>query len=346
MRGVLVTLRCCEALSSPGMVIAIESRQMTRLETVVVGTDFSTCAESALVAVRDFAPSWQVKRIHLVSVVEPVAWASASLVSAGADLAAIALEGARRRLEAIELNVPGAETSYEVRLGSPARELALAADEQNADGIITATHGHTGLQRMALGSVSSDLVRISRVPVLIIPSRTSLPSGLSRVLAAIDLSPISAEVLRSAGWVAKTTPGGEVRVLSLFEYPLLESPPDEVLPHFPSKEELEELENDYRQRVERVVRESGMSVPPAEIDVLSKAPTAQVILDVASLTQTNLIVLGTSGRNAWHRMIVGSTATRVLSEAPCPVLVVPHAIKEVASDASGNEGVGAASSAT
>ncbi|CAN0564139.1 unnamed protein product [Laminaria digitata] len=61
-----------------------------------------------------------------------------------------------------------------------------------------------------------------------------------------------------------------------------------------------------------------------DVQVMSKAPAAQVLLETAQILAPDLIVLGTSGHNAWHRMILGSTATRVISEAECPVLVVPH----------------------
>src|SRR5260221_169263 len=39
--------------------------------------------------------------------------------------------------------------------------------------------------------------------------------------------------------------------------------------------------------------------------------------------KADLIVVGTSGHTAWHRFCLGSTASHVVQEAPCPVLVIP-----------------------
>lgn len=296
---------------------------MKTLNTVVIGTDFSACAESALDAARDFASLWKIQRIHVVSVVEPVAWASASVASAGADLATMAMGAVQRRLDTLSIDIPGVEVTREARLGAPARELTLAAEEQGAQLIITATHGRRGLERVALGSVSSDLIRVSKVPVLVIPGRGLPPTKLSRVLAAVDLSDVSGEVIAYAGHMASMGTDGRVTILSLFEPPVIETAPDDVLPHFPGRDEVAGMEAAHRQEIVRLVDAAKLSVE-VSVEVLSKAPPSQVILDVASLTQAELIVIGTSGRNAWHRMIVGSTATRVLNEASCPILVIPH----------------------
>ncbi|MBX2812485.1 MAG: universal stress protein [Myxococcales bacterium] len=294
------------------------------MNTVVIGTDFSAYAKSALDVVRDFAARWHIQRIHLVAVIEPITWASASTASAGVDLSAMAMEAARRRLDGLRFDVSGVNVTRDVRLGSPARELALAASEQGANLVVTGTHGRTGIERAALGSVSSDLIRVSNVPVLVVPAHgLSSSSKLSQVLAAVDLSEVSREVISYAGQLAAIEESGSVTVLSLFESPIIETASDEVLPHFPSQEETTAMEADYRQQVAQLVDAVDLSVP-VNIEVLRKAPPAQVILDVASLTKADLIVLGTSGRNAWHRMIVGSTATRVLNEATCPILIVPN----------------------
>ncbi|HSE59581.1 MAG TPA: universal stress protein [Nitrospiraceae bacterium] len=47
-----------------------------------------------------------------------------------------------------------------------------------------------------------------------------------------------------------------------------------------------------------------------------------IICDVAEETQADLIVLGTHGRTGLRHILLGSTAERVLTMAPCPVLIV------------------------
>jgi universal stress protein A len=47
-----------------------------------------------------------------------------------------------------------------------------------------------------------------------------------------------------------------------------------------------------------------------------------VIEEVARSESVNLIAMGTHGRSGLQRLLLGSTAERVVQHAPCPVLVV------------------------
>ncbi len=49
------------------------------------------------------------------------------------------------------------------------QEVADYAKQWPADIIVLGTHGRTGLNRLLLGSVAEKLVRLSTVPVLLIP---------------------------------------------------------------------------------------------------------------------------------------------------------------------------------
>lgn len=50
---------------------------------------------------------------------------------------------------------------------------------------------------------------------------------------------------------------------------------------------------------------------------------AQSVLDEAARAGADLIVMAASGRSRVARFFVGSTADRIIREAPCPVLVIP-----------------------
>ena len=47
------------------------------------------------------------------------------------------------------------------------------------------------------------------------------------------------------------------------------------------------------------------------------------IIRAASLEHVDLIILGTRGRSGLSRLFVGSVASRVITHAHCPVLVIP-----------------------
>jgi nucleotide-binding universal stress UspA family protein len=57
--------------------------------------------------------------------------------------------------------------------GSPALAILNAATQHNADFIVMATHGRTGVRRFVLGSVTEKVIRTATCPVLAVPSKAA-----------------------------------------------------------------------------------------------------------------------------------------------------------------------------
>jgi universal stress protein A len=49
---------------------------------------------------------------------------------------------------------------------------------------------------------------------------------------------------------------------------------------------------------------------------------SHAVTEYAKHNAIDLIIVGTHGRNAFHRFLIGSVAERVMRTAPCPVLIV------------------------
>lgn len=64
-----------------------------------------------------------------------------------------------------------AETVFLETLKGISKDLADYAKQWPADIIVMGTHGRSGLDRLLLGSVAEKLVRLSEVPVLLIPGK-------------------------------------------------------------------------------------------------------------------------------------------------------------------------------
>jgi nucleotide-binding universal stress UspA family protein len=301
---------------------------------IVVGTDFSPLAQRGLGLAAAVADDFDARRLHLVHVVQTSGAVLPQLIAEARseESSRRVVSAAEERLAATEVELHSARLTREVRIGSPARELARAADELAADLLVVASHGHGGLARLMLGSAASTLIRVARCPVLVVGDKGAEGGRFDRILAAVDLSPISRNVLGHALAVARAG-GAEVRILSLYEPPLLGAHGEGLLPQAASQEELEAGTEAQHGEVSRLLRRLPRAGVPLEVDVTPrKGPTSSAILDVARASAADLIVLGTSGRNAWHRMIVGSTAHNVLVKAPCPILVVPLEERASAAD--------------
>jgi len=88
----------------------------------------------------------------------------AGFVKASMDKARRYLEKVQTRLRSEGFNVK-TET---VESNSPAHTITDYAQQNDMDLIVIATHGHTGMKKMLLGSVASKVLQESHVPVLLI----------------------------------------------------------------------------------------------------------------------------------------------------------------------------------
>jgi nucleotide-binding universal stress UspA family protein len=70
-----------------------------------------------------------------------------------------------------ELKQEGLEAHGQVLRGKPARLLARAAKKCHADILVLATHGKTGMDAFWAGSVTPEVLRKSRVPLLLVPAK-------------------------------------------------------------------------------------------------------------------------------------------------------------------------------
>lgn len=184
----------------PVVLIGIsEAAQHSAIRTVIVPLDGSKLAEAVLPLATDVAASTgamlalvrvvdqPAEPAHLLDVGDPDIWyRSAELAR---ELEEQALGDARAYLErtAERLRRAHSNTSWEVRTGRPANELTRAAETSPAPLIMLATHGRGGLRRWALGSVTTEVVRRGRAPVLVLPPALTLPQEQPSRAAGCDV---------------------------------------------------------------------------------------------------------------------------------------------------------------
>jgi universal stress protein A len=87
-------------------------------------------------------------------------------------------------------------------------------------------------------------------------------------------------------------------------------------------EVLQDIEGAARQQTEELLTDDDRRLLKAEAITITSDRTAATIVEYARANKANLIVLGTHGRRALSRLMLGSVAERVVRTAPCPVLAV------------------------
>jgi nucleotide-binding universal stress UspA family protein len=212
-----------------------------------------------------------------------------------------------------------------VRSGKPFNEVTALAGERGADLIVIATHGHTGLKRVWLGSTAERVVRHAPCPVLTVPAqskkgpkREASALKMKRIVVPIDFSQTSAQALPYAAALAERF-GAEIILLHVI------APVPLPLPFYvrrrlqKSAGRLTELAMDVQ--LSRLCEEAFDEEVPSRTLVRTGAPYDE-ITKAASSQGADLIVLTTHGYTGLKHALLGSTAERVVRHADCPVLVV------------------------
>jgi len=142
-----------------------------RIQLILVPVDFSETAKKALQYAIQFAAGFDAE-VVLLHVMEPylvppeMGYLPPQLAVNQQELEDSAREGLDK-LCASEIGTR-IRAQTKVRVGVPWVEIVSTAEETQADLIILATHGRTGLKHIFMGSVAERVVRHAPCPVLVV----------------------------------------------------------------------------------------------------------------------------------------------------------------------------------
>lgn len=197
-----------------------------------------------------------------------------------------------------------------LRIGSPAEVILSMAEEQKADLIVMGARGLGPVKERLFGSVSHNILTLAPCATLIVNGPVKamkqilLPiQGLSDAEAAIrflELKPFHDAI--------------ELSLLTVLPSTQPPGPADAAATTYAS-EKLEEL-TDFINGVAERLRAIGYQAHGVAV---TGTPTA-IILQEASTLRSDLILLGTRGRQGITRFVLGSVSHAVLHKTPCPVL--------------------------
>lgn len=141
---------------------------------------------------------------------------------------------------------------------------------------------------------------------------------MKTILVPIDFSAVSKRVVAAAAELARGL-GGRLVVLHVVQPPVLtDSDFGTQLTAEYAAEATEAAEKQLARLRQQLLKDDLV----VEVQNASGYP-GQAILDAADEAGADFIVLGSHGHGAFYDLIVGSTASRVLKRARCPVLIVP-----------------------
>lgn len=137
-----------------------------RIKKVVVPVDFSEPSMKALQYAIAVAKEFEAELI-LIHAIQPIPVVP-DLPAATPELEEQLKKEATNSLTKLSEGIKDVPCRQIVCVGQPARQIVAEAKQQQADLIIVATHGRTGLAHFFLGSVAEQVVRLAACPVLVV----------------------------------------------------------------------------------------------------------------------------------------------------------------------------------
>jgi nucleotide-binding universal stress UspA family protein len=134
---------------------------------VLYATDFSTLGQTALEMATSLARDRGATLVVVHAEEPPMAYGGGEFYY---GIEEPNREELKRMLVEVVPTDPAVPYEHRLMIGSPATAIIEMARQENAELIVMATHGRTGLTRLLMGSVAEEVVRKAECPVLVVKS--------------------------------------------------------------------------------------------------------------------------------------------------------------------------------
>jgi len=221
-------------------------------------------------------------------------------------------EDGERLLDRVQSLLPmhaGPSTKH-LRIGSPAEVIVSTAEEQKADLIVMGARGLGPVKERLLGSVSHRILTLARCATLIVNGPVK---GMKQILLPLQ-GPFDAEAAIRFLQLKPFHDSIEMTLLTVL--PSTEPPwPGDAAAAAAATAILEE-QADYIEGVAERLRAIGYQAHGVAV----VGTPSTMILQEATTLRSDLILMGTRGRQGITRFVLGSVSHAVLHKTPCPVM--------------------------
>ncbi len=301
---------------------------MKPIAKILCPTDFGASAHGAVKQALRIAETHaaHVELLHVADVPRYVRRDMLGVVgSRGArPLDEIALEEAVKQMAALVAEFSPSEReriTTECQLGAPSTAITQYAEAHDVDLIVMGAWGKARLAKYVLGGIAGKTIRHAHCPVMCVPSDEA--RDFRRILVGTDFSPCSEQALKLGAFMAKAA-GAKLVVAHVTPSAWSLPPGLNVGSVGQEAHWLELLQREAREQLDEFVDKHhayGIEEVMDRKELLIGSP-AQSLLHYAETEPVDLMVLGTHGRSAVARLMLGSVAETVVHHAKIPVLTV------------------------
>lgn len=207
----------------------------------------------------------------------------------------------------------------ELDIGHPFLALVKGCRRHGADLLVLGTRG-TEHGPNQIGAVAAKCVRKAPADVLLVREGAAHP--FRHITACVDLSETSAKAVRAARLLAEDE-GARLDCLHVYQSALaLSMDYGGLMPALPlpSNETPEVWQKELDAFLEPLLRTAkGLKTSALVMESLN---IREAIYEHLRETKSDLVVLGTRGKSDLRALIMGTTAEKVVTHAPCSVLAV------------------------
>jgi nucleotide-binding universal stress UspA family protein len=222
-------------------------------------------------------------------------------------------EDGERLLDRVQSLLPihAGPSTKQLRIGSPAEVIVSTAEEQRADLIVMGARGLGPIKERLLGSVSHRILALA-------PCATLIVNGMVKAMKQILLPLQGLSDAEAAIRFLQQKPFHDaVEVTLLTVLPSTQPPwPVDVAAAEKLEEQALQSARDY---IDGVAERLGAIGYQARGIAVLGTPSAMILQEATKL-RSDLILMGTSGRQGITRFVLGSVSHAVLHKMPCPVL--------------------------
>ena len=293
---------------------------------ILVPTDFSRNAEEALRFAVPLARQLGGKITLLHSIdwqVNPQMRSAPGVID---TINKVAKDAAEHRLESLaRTKVPQELLEKTIVEFAPAQVgIPETARDLKIDLIVISTRGHTGLQRILLGSTTARVVRYASCPVLTVrpvagatkisgPKTANLGPIVTRILVPVVFSEGCTSTVRFATTLARTMQAQLTLLHVIAPLPLDCSRYIAEVQQYDA-----EVKLDAKQKLKSLAATLPQNIQ-SEVMLRQNIPHLGIIR-AAREHRCDLITLPTRDLTSLKDFVLGSTAEKVIRHAPCPVL--------------------------